>query len=108
MPRRLMLFKPHASRRPGGTSIGPVGFEAYHKGVRENMKLTVETKVGTAIAAGFIALTLGAVAQGNWEGQTGELKGYGPTSNPKVNTYIRQQGYEGSLQPSQSIDAIRL
>jgi len=37
------------------------------------MKLSVETKVGAAIAAGFIALTLGAVAQGNWEGQKGAL-----------------------------------
>jgi hypothetical protein len=79
-----------------------------NKGVRENMKLSVETKVGAAIAAGFIALTLGTVAQGNWEGQTGELNSYGPTNNPKVNTYISQQGYEGSLQPPQSINAIRL
>jgi hypothetical protein len=108
MPRPLMLFKVHASGRPGGTSIGAVGFEAYHKGVRENMKLSVETKVGAAIAAGFIALTLGAVAQGNWEGQTGEVNSYGPTNNPKVNTYISQQRYEGSLQPSELIDAIRL
>ena len=79
-----------------------------NKGVRENMKLSVETKVGAAIAAGFIALTLGAVAQGNWEGQTGELNSHGPTNNPKVNTYISQQRYEGSLQPAQLIDAIRL
>jgi hypothetical protein len=103
-----MLFKLHASGRPGGASIGALGFEAYHKGVRENMNLSVETKVGAAIAAGFIALTLGAVAQGNWEGQTGELNSYGPTNNPKVNTYISQPRYEGSLQPSQLIDAIRL
>ena len=79
-----------------------------NKGVRENMKLSVETKVGAAIAAGFIALTLGAVAQGNWEGRTGELNSYGPTSNPKVNTYISQQAYDSSLQPPQLIDAIRL
>ena len=79
-----------------------------YKGVRENMKLSVETKVGAAIAAGFIALTLGAVAQGNWEDQTGELIRQGPTTSPKGNTYISQQRYEGSLQPSQLIDAIRL
>ena len=72
------------------------------------MKLSVETKVGAAIAAAFVALTLGAVAQGNWEDQTGELNSYGPRNNPKVNTYISQQRYEGSLQPSQLIDAIRL
>jgi hypothetical protein len=107
MPRPLMLFELHASERPRGTSIGAVGFEAYHKGFRENMKLSVETKVGAAIAAGFIALTLGAVAQGNWEDQTGELNSYGPNS-PKVNTYRSQQRYDGSSQPSQSIDPIRL
>jgi hypothetical protein len=72
------------------------------------MKLSVETKVGAAVAAGFIALTLGAVAQGNWEGQTGEPNGYGPTSNPRVNTYISQQAYDSSLQPPQLIDAIKL
>jgi hypothetical protein len=72
------------------------------------MKLSVETKVGAVIAAGFIALTLGAVAQGNWEGQTGDLNSYRPANNPKVNTYISQQKYEGSLQPPQLIDAIRL
>ena len=72
------------------------------------MKLSVETKVGAAVAAGFIALTLGAVAQGNWKGQTGELNSYGPTNNPKVNTYLGEQRYEGSLQPPQLIDAIRL
>ena len=72
------------------------------------MKLSVETKVGAAIAAGFIGLTLCAVAQGNWQGQTGELNNYSPTGNPKVNTYTSQQRYEESLQPSQLIDAIRL
>jgi hypothetical protein len=72
------------------------------------MKLTVETKLGAAVAAGFIALTLGAVAQGNWEGQTGEPNSYGPTNNPRVNTYISEQAYDSSQQPSQLIDAIRL
>ena len=72
------------------------------------MKLSVETKVGAAIAAGFIALTLGAVARGNWEGQPGDLNSYRSTNNPKVNTYKSQQRYQGSLQPSQLIDAIRL
>jgi hypothetical protein len=72
------------------------------------MKLSVETKVAAAVAAGFIALTLGAVATGNWGGQTSEPNGYGPTHNPRVNTYISQQGYDSSLQPPQLIDAIRL
>ena len=72
------------------------------------MKLTVETKVAAAVAAGFIALTLGAVAQGNWGSQTGEPNGYGPTNNPRVNTYISQQAYDSSLQPPQLIDAIEL
>ena len=93
---------------PGGHPSAHWDSKPTTKGFGENMKLSVETKVGAAIAAGFIGLTLGAVAQGNWEGQTGELNSYGPTDNPKVNTYISQQRYEGSLQPSQLIDAIGL
>ena len=60
-----MLFKVHGSGQPGWTSIGAVEFETYEERVRENMKLSVETKVAAAVAAGFTALTLGAVAQGN-------------------------------------------
>jgi hypothetical protein len=72
------------------------------------MKASVEMKVAAAVTAGFVALTVGAIAQGYSGGQTGELNSHGPTNNPKVNTYISQQRYEGSLQPSQLIDAIGL
>ncbi len=72
------------------------------------MKLSVEMKVAGAIAAGFITLTAIGIGQGNSEGQTSEPNGYGPTNSPRVNTYISHQGYNNSLQPSLSVDAIRL
>jgi len=79
-----------------------------NKGVKANMKLSVETKVATAVTAGFITLTAIAIGQGNREGKTSGLDGYGPPNNPRVNTYISQQAYDSSLQPPQLIDAIRL
>lgn len=61
------------------------------------MKLTVEMKVAAAVAAGFIAVTAGAIAQGRSGGQTGGPNDYGPINNPGVNTHISQQGYNSSL-----------
>jgi len=61
------------------------------------MKLSVKTKVAAAVAAGFIALTAGAIAQGYSGGQTGGPNSYGPTNNPGVNTHMNQQGYNSSL-----------
>jgi hypothetical protein len=61
------------------------------------MKLSVETKVAGAVAAGFVALTAGAIAQGHSGGHTGGPNGYGPTNNPGVNTHMSQQGYNSSL-----------
>jgi hypothetical protein len=61
------------------------------------MKLSIEAKVAAAIAAGFVALTVGAIAQGNSSGQSGGSNGYGPTNNPGVNTHMSQQGYDSSL-----------
>ncbi len=90
------------------TSIGAVEFEAYQQRVRENMELSVETKVAAAIAAGFMGLTAIAITQGNSEAQTSEPNGYGPTNNPRVSAYISQQGYDSALQQPQLIDAIRL
>jgi hypothetical protein len=55
------------------------------------MKLSIEAKVAAAIAAAFIALTLGAIAQGNREDQTGELEGYGLADNPRISTYISRE-----------------
>jgi hypothetical protein len=61
------------------------------------MKLSVEMKVAAAVAAGFVAWTVGTIAQGNSGGQTGGPNGYGATSNTRVNTYMSQQGYNSSL-----------
>ena len=61
------------------------------------MKLSVEAKVAAAVAAGFIALTVGAIAQGRSEGQTGGPNNYRPMNNPGVNTHINLQGYNSSL-----------
>ena len=49
------------------------------------MKLSVEAKVAAAVAAGFLALTPGAMAQGHHKGQTGGRNDFGPTNNPGVN-----------------------
>ena len=65
--------------------------------IGENMKLCVETKVAAAIAAGFIALTAGVIAQGYSGGHTGGPYSYGPTNNPGVNTHMNRQGYNSSL-----------
>jgi len=55
------------------------------------MKLSIEAKVAAAVAAGFIALTLGAIAQGNGGNQTGEPSGYGLADNPRISTYMGQE-----------------
>jgi hypothetical protein len=57
------------------------------------MKLSVETKVAAAVAAAFLALTMGAIARGNGAGQTDGYDGYGSVNNPKVNTHMNEQGY---------------
>src|SRR6266436_4076037 len=64
----------------------PARAERKHR--RENMKLSVEAKVAAAVAAGFIALTVGAIAQQRSEGQTGGPNNYRPLNNPGVNTHI--------------------
>ncbi len=48
------------------------------------MKASVEMKVAAAVAAGFVALTVGVIAQGYSEGQRGGLNDYDPTNNPGV------------------------
>ena len=57
----------------------------------ENMKLSVEAKVAAAVAAGFLALTAGAMAQGRHKGQTGGRNDFGPTNNPGVQMHMSQQ-----------------
>jgi hypothetical protein len=63
------------------------------------MKLSVEGKVAAAVGAAFVALTVGAIAQGqgNNEGQADSPNGYGWENNPRVNTEMSQQGYNNSL-----------
>jgi hypothetical protein len=61
------------------------------------MKLSVEGKVAASIAAGFVALTLGVIAQGNSGEQSAGSNGYGPTNNPEVSTHVRQHAYDSSL-----------
>jgi CO dehydrogenase/acetyl-CoA synthase gamma subunit (corrinoid Fe-S protein) len=58
------------------------------------MKLSIEAKVAAAVAAAFIALTLGAIAQGNSRDQTGAPNGYGLADSPRINTYISQEEIE--------------
>ncbi len=55
------------------------------------MKLSVEAKVAAAVAAGFLALTAGAMAQGRHKGQTGGRNDFGPTNNPGVQMHMSQQ-----------------
>lgn len=71
------------------------------------MKLSVETKVATAITAGFITLTALTIAHGNNENQTG-VPAYGPRNNPRVNTEITEEQYNNTLQPTLWVDSIRL
>jgi hypothetical protein len=63
------------------------------------MKLSVEMKVAAAVAASFVALTVGgAIAQGYSEGQTGGLNDYGSMNNFGINSYVSsQQGPTSSL-----------
>ena len=55
----------------------------------ENMKLSVEAKVAAAVAAGFLGLAAGAMAQGRHKGQTGGRNDFGPTSNPGNNAGVQ-------------------
>jgi len=61
------------------------------------MRLSVEAKVAASVAAGFVALTVGVIAQGNNGGQIVNPSGYGPTINSEVSTRSSQQGYDRSL-----------
>ena len=69
------------------------------------MKLSVEAKVAASVAAGFVALTIGAIGQEQSRNQTGGLNGYGPTNNPTVKTNLSQQEYNGPLIAHSNTDA---
>jgi hypothetical protein len=76
------------------------------------MKLSVETQVGTAVAAAFIAMTAIVIAQRDSPGETGVPDAYGPRNDPRINTEVNTeitgQGYNSALQPTLWVDAIRL
>ena len=57
------------------------------------MKISVETKVAASVAAAFIALTVGVIAQGSSEEQSADTNGYAPTKNVQVTTDLNQCGY---------------
>jgi hypothetical protein len=61
------------------------------------MRLSVEAKVAAAVAAGFVALTVGVIAQGNNGDQSSDPNGSGQTNNPEVSTHVSQHGYDRSL-----------
>jgi hypothetical protein len=71
------------------------------------MKASVEMKVAAAVAASFVALTVGAIAQGYSEGQSGGLNDYGSMNNFGVNSYLGQQGPASSLRGRTSREANR-
>ena len=71
------------------------------------MKLSVEAKVAASVAAGFVALTVGVIAQGNSEDERARPEGYGPTNNPEVSTHMSQHGYDSSLTGHTNAEANR-
>ena len=71
------------------------------------MKLSVELKVAAAVAAAFMALTPGAMAQGRTRGQTAGANHFGPTNRPGVNTNMSQQGDNNSVSGRTNTDENR-
>ena len=61
------------------------------------MNLSVEAKVAASVAAGFVALTVGVIAQGNSGDQSAEPNGYGRANKPEVSTHMNRHGYDSSL-----------
>jgi len=59
------------------------------------MKLSIESKVAIVVTAGFVALTIGAMAQGRSGGATGGPNGYGPMNNPGL-SHMSAQGLQSS------------
>jgi len=62
----------------------------------KTMKLSIETKVAAAVAVGFVALTIGAIAQERSESGTGGPNEYAPANNPGL-THTSPQGYNSSF-----------
>jgi hypothetical protein len=61
------------------------------------MKLSIEAKVAACVAAGFVALTVGEIAQGDSGKPGGGPNEYGPTNDPEVSAHRSQYGHRGLL-----------
>jgi hypothetical protein len=61
------------------------------------MKLSVEAKVAVCVAAGFVALTVGEIAQGDSGKPGGGPNEYGRTNNPEVSAHMSQHGHRSPL-----------
>lgn len=61
------------------------------------MKLSVEAKVAASVAAGFVALAVGVIAEGNNADLSPDPNGYSRTNNPEVSTHMSQQSSNSSL-----------
>jgi len=68
----------------------------YLRGYEKDMTLSIETKVAAAVAIGFVALTIGAIAQEHSESGTGGPNEYAPATNPGL-IHTSHQGYNSSL-----------
>src|SRR6266487_3351475 len=77
------------------SKTGRRGCRHDKKQKRKVMKLSIESKVAIAVATGFIALTIGAMAQGRSGGGTGGPNGYGPMNNPGL-SHMSPQGLRSS------------
>jgi hypothetical protein len=65
--------------------------------IGEIMKLSVETKVAAFVAAGFVALSVGVIAEGNGEDQRANPTGRGVRNNPEITMQMSLNGYNHSL-----------
>ncbi len=61
------------------------------------MRLSIEAGVAAAVAAAFVALTVGAIGREQSRNQAGGSTWYGSTSGQSVNTFLNRQAYEPSL-----------
>jgi len=68
----------------------------YLRGYEKHMKLSIETKVAAAVAIGFVALTIGTIAQEHSESGADGPNKYAPANNPGL-THTSAQGYNSSL-----------
>jgi hypothetical protein len=64
------------------------------------MKLSVEHKVAAAVAAGVVAITVGAIAQTQSSGQAPNQ--YAPSTSPGINTHLGNRGYNNTPNTGQN------